>query len=221
MQAYIILIFFSWLPQIVRKFYGGREIDNEDLERALLVGMSSHERRRLQKKRGLSLKTNKADAIPGKEKQLDNPAVSVAEDRLEVGVLNSGNEGEISLTGDNGCHNPDLCTDSVTELEAPACIEKTTDVDETGAPSSNDICAANGDGNGETRTRTNNEATESKNKSKLSLLGHGPHGRQVVDRILEEYGEDGIREFCQRWRQVFVEALRPRFLPVGWDIKHR
>lgn len=56
---------------------------------------------------------------------------------------------------------------------------------------------------------------------KLSLLGHGPHGKQVVDHLLREYGEEGIRQFCQRWRQVFVAATKPRFLPAGWDVNHR
>ncbi|GKB74277.1 hypothetical protein Tco_0935689 [Tanacetum coccineum] len=58
--------------------------------------------------------------------------------------------------------------------------------------------------------------------SKLSLLGHGPHGKQVIDYLPEgETGEDGIHEFCQRWRQVFVEAINPRFLSAGWDVTHR
>lgn len=57
--------------------------------------------------------------------------------------------------------------------------------------------------------------------SKLSLLGHGPHGKQVVEYLLKEYGEDGVRDFCQRWRKVFVDALHPRHLPGGWDVTHR
>lgn len=216
------------------RFYGGREINDEDLERALLVGLSSHERKRLKKKRDLSLKKNKADLVPGKEKQLDGPTVvSIAEDRLKVGASDGGKEGELSMTGNRDyCSNFDSCTDSVTELEAPACIEKDMDMDETEASSNKDVCAVNDDDDvGETGTTRNgmvdihrsvdNGTIEPKHKSKLSLLGHGPHGKQVVDRILEEYGEDGIREFCQRWRQVFVEATQPRFLPAGWDIKHR
>lgn len=72
-----------------------------------------------------------------------------------------------------------------------------------------------------TTTDYDEDSTQAKHNSKLSLLGHGPHGKQVVDHLLKEYGEDGIREFCQRWRQVFVDALKPRFLPAGWDVKHR
>ncbi|GJX86419.1 hypothetical protein Tco_0337193 [Tanacetum coccineum] len=54
--------------------------------------------------------------------------------------------------------------------------------------------------------------------SKLSLRGHGPHGKQVVDYLLKEHREDGIQEFCQRWRQVFVEAINPQFLPASWEV---
>ena len=64
-------------------------------------------------------------------------------------------------------------------------------------------------------------ACSGKLSKRLSLLGHGPHGKQVVEYLLEEYGDDGILQFCQRWRQVFVEAVNPRFLPSGWDIMHR
>lgn len=57
--------------------------------------------------------------------------------------------------------------------------------------------------------------------SKLSLLGHGPHGKQIVEYLLREYGEDGVRDFCQRWRKVFVDAVHPRHLPGGWNVCHR
>lgn len=60
----------------------------------------------------------------------------------------------------------------------------------------------------------------SKRAQKISLLGHGPHGKRVVEKLLQEKGEDGIREFCQQWRVVFVEAVKPCFLPAGWDIHH-
>ncbi|XP_020095503.1 protein RRP6-like 3 isoform X2 [Ananas comosus] len=42
------------LMQIVKAYYGGREVTPEDLEMALFVGMSPHERRRFEKKKGLS-----------------------------------------------------------------------------------------------------------------------------------------------------------------------
>ena len=56
---------------------------------------------------------------------------------------------------------------------------------------------------------------------RISLLGHGPHGKKVVEMILQEEGEYGIARFCQRWRAVFVESLKPTHLPHGWDILHR
>ncbi|KAM7273926.1 hypothetical protein ACFE04_028590 [Oxalis oulophora] len=30
-----------------------------------------------------------------------------------------------------------------------------------------------------------------------------------------EYGEEGIGQFCKRWRQAFVEAIHPRSLPAA------
>ncbi|KAL7594019.1 hypothetical protein Lser_V15G34725 [Lactuca serriola] len=131
------------LKEVVKKYYGGREISEEDLENALLVGMSPHEKRRLHKKKGLSLNRN-----------------------------------SLSCKKDEGKN----------DLE---------DVDPNPNGSVFATCS-----------------------SKLSLLGHGPHGKQVVDFLLKEHGEDGVREFCQRWRQVFVEAIHPRFLPGGWDVTH-
>ncbi|GJS22722.1 hypothetical protein Tco_0451354 [Tanacetum coccineum] len=112
------------LLNVVRTYYGGREISNEDVKNALLVGRSPHEKRRMLKKRGLS--------------------------------LNSSSKNTVSDTTLN------------------------SDVED----------------------------------------GHRLHGKQVVDYLLKEHEEDGIHEFCQRWRQVFVEAINPWFLPAGWDVTH-
>eukprot|EP00250_Pteridium_aquilinum_P000299 c10329_g1_i2 orf=186-1100(-) len=57
-------------------------------------------------------------------------------------------------------------------------------------------------------------------KQRDSLLGHGPHGKKVVEMLLETEGEDGIVQFCQMWRSVFVESVKPTHLPAGWDILH-
>ncbi|CAI5482882.1 unnamed protein product, partial [Closterium sp. Yama58-4] len=46
------------------------------------------------------------------------------------------------------------------------------------------------------------------------------HGTKVVALLLAGGGEAGIREFTQQWREVFVAALQPRFLPPGWDVQH-
>ncbi|KAL8238234.1 hypothetical protein R6Q59_019315 [Mikania micrantha] len=127
------------LKQVVKKYYGGREISEEDLEKALLVGMSPHEKRRLQKKRGISLNNTSSKNIVS----------------------------EMDIKGNN----------------VDPAINK-------------------------------NEAYEPENG------WHGPHGKQVVDYLLKNHGENGIQEFCQRWRQVFVESINPRFLPAGWDVAH-
>ncbi|GFP79574.1 exosome complex exonuclease rrp6 [Phtheirospermum japonicum] len=159
------------LMQIVRTYYGGREISNEDLERALLVGMTPHERRRFEKKRGFSFK------------------------HLPKGIANLDDVKETNIT------NPDESVDSL-RTNMTETDEKQDYVDNLMEPADDrDISV--------------------KHESKLSLLGHGPHGKQVVMHLLKEYGEDGVRDFCQRWRQVFVEALHPRFLPGGWDVMHR
>lgn len=42
-------------------------------------------------------------------------------------------------------------------------------------------------------------------------------GRQVMDRMLEEEGEEYSHDSCQRWRQVLVEAVHLPVLPgVVW-----
>ncbi|KAG2308845.1 hypothetical protein Bca52824_028593 [Brassica carinata] len=155
------------LLQTVKMYYGGRDITEEDLEKALLIGMSPHERRKLERKKGVSLKqengTNDADA-------------NSFEEAPPEGDMN----GESSVAGD--------------------------DSGGDGAPELND-------------TQCNGNILHQQN-SKLSLLGHGPHGKQVVEYLLKEYGEDGVRDFCQRWRKVFVDALHPRHLPGGWDVTH-
>lgn len=37
-------------------YYGGRDVTEEDLEKALLIGMSPHERRKHERKKGVSVK---------------------------------------------------------------------------------------------------------------------------------------------------------------------
>ncbi|XP_061348771.1 protein RRP6-like 3 [Gastrolobium bilobum] len=163
------------LTEIVKRYYGGREISEEDLVRALQVGMSPHERRRFEKKRGFSFKHSigSTAAEPEQENHADKTTDYNESTDSAVHVDNSS----LSRRQPNG----------VSDLSYPPQVE---------------------------------ESTQVKHNSKLSLLGHGPHGKQVVEHLLKEYGEDGIREFCQRWRQVFVEAVNPRFLPAGWDVKH-
>lgn len=143
---------FLFILQVVKKYYGGRDISEEDLEKALLVGMSPHEKRRLQKKRGISLSVDSAF----NKNEVYEPENGSKPDIVDPSEQN-GSDGTVFAT-----------------------------------------CS-----------------------SKLSLLGHGPHGKQVVDYLLKNHGENGIQEFCQRWRQVFVESINPRYLPGGWDVTHR
>ncbi|CAN1220237.1 Protein RRP6-like 3 [Linum perenne] len=157
------------LRQIVMQYYGGREVSEDDLERALLVGMSPHERRRFQKKRGISSKQSPRNS----EEDHDNAT------EKEMGLKNTNHD----------------------EREEASDTREAIDEETNGV---------------------SEDATYlSKNNSKLSLLGHGPHGKQVVEHLMKEEGEEGIRQFCQTWRQVFVEALNPRFLPSGWTVMHR
>ncbi|KAI3809814.1 hypothetical protein L1987_19414 [Smallanthus sonchifolius] len=161
------------LKQVVKKYYGGRDISEEDLEKALLVGMSPHEKRRLQKKRGISLNNTSSKNIASDEDIKGNNL-------------------------DSAFNKNDVC-----EPENGSNL----DVMDPSEP--------NGSGN-----LSSEGAVFATCSSKLSLLGHGPHGKQVVDYLLKNHGEKGIQEFCQRWRQVFVESINPRFLPAGWDVTH-
>lgn len=223
------------LMQIVKAYFGGREIFSEDLEMALLVGMSPHEIRRIEKKKGLNLRRykessfhvlSKTSSVQANEYDSNlNNAVHNSKESLEEGDVN-----EI----DNGQKNTSTSYMGVDPL--PRADEDASFVDgndqrfdsvetlnkETNFILDND----NGRLNPSDKTDGNdqpssfNNVLSSKSAKKLSLLGHGPHGKQVVEHLLNNYGEDGICQFCQRWRQVFVEAVHPRFLPAGWDIMH-
>ncbi|XP_057455830.1 protein RRP6-like 3 isoform X3 [Lotus japonicus] len=201
------------LTEIVKRYYGGREITEEDLEGALQVGMTPQERRRFEKKRGFSFKhsTESTAAVP----QLENHVGCAPGD--EDALNDDAHDGELLMEKDD-LGNPLLASD----LAVDAAISN-GDYNEGGNSLNVD--------NSLSRTLPNGvsdlfdpskyeESTLAKHNSKLSLLGHGPHGNLVVEHLLKEFGEEGIGEFCQRWRQVFVDAVNPRFLPGGWDVKH-
>lgn len=130
--------------------------------------MNPHERRRFQKKKGLSLSSNYKSTTLIKS--------GFSSNMLENGENHLENGHDIDPHSDNHLNNDSSVACKVGALESD---------------------------------------------KRLSLLGHGPHGKLVVEQLLEKYGEEGILEFCQKWRQVFVEALHPKFLPGGWNIKHR
>lgn len=39
------------------------------------------------------------------------------------------------------------------------------------------------------------------------------HGQKVIEKVTN------YQEFAERWRNHFVQTMRPRFLPKGWDVK--
>lgn len=219
------------------RYFGGREITEEDLERALVVGMSPHEIRRLERKKGLAFKHSKGSLPPDAEQKKntstetyvvpDLSAVNSSDAKAER--FSRKEDSEFFMVKDVGT--PSLHRDSGIDETPSAVVENNLTSDRSGVSDANNVSGENADDNSDNGRPPNGKADNyyakndgiayPKHKSKLSLLGHGPHGKQVVDYLLKEYGDDGIRQFCQRWRQVFVKAVHPRFLPAGWDITHR
>lgn len=208
---------FSCSTQVVRNYYGGRDIGPEDLSAALLVGVGPREHRRLMRKknhwqnlRNSEAKENQCNTTNDEMQEvgtcLDTP--NVVDPNAENVNNISANPGEDEMfpggeekNGDGGEGN----------------FQHVTTVGTDGRDITKDVSAAN----------ILNEQSElpANNTHRLmhreSLLGHGPHGRQVVDMLIAKSGDDGIRHFCQIWRAVFVDALQPAYLPPGWDISHR
>ena len=51
-----------------------------------------------------------------------------------------------------------------------------------------------------------------------------PHGEKVVKAILKTCeGNDytPLEDFIRMWRQHFVDALKPKYLPRGWNVEHK
>ncbi|RVW97387.1 Protein RRP6-like 3 [Vitis vinifera] len=215
------------LRQTVMKYYGGREITEEDLEKALLVGMSPHERKRLERKKGMSLKHSKGAGFPNKEQESN--ARSMGTSPIDNALKVDG-EGGLNTTKGEACGKQENGNDLEITMEVLASDSNNLSSDRSETSEMKDMCVMDTD-NCESRSQSegtldlfypkSNGNASPKHNPKLSLLGHGPHGKEVVDHLLKEYGEDGIRQFCQRWRQTFVEAIHPRFLPAGWDVMHR
>ncbi|KAJ8763807.1 hypothetical protein K2173_003589 [Erythroxylum novogranatense] len=221
---------YEELTQIVMQFYGGREVSQEDLETALLVGMSPHERRRFEKKRGLSLKLSSARSRGNKK---ENAVCTVTKGATEnkFGVDDLGHLGKDKAELSSRISDQDDCsftdTGIIDEFSFSVNTCKTMNLDECEVSGVRNVFNENAthceksSENGSVDPHCSREDDTILPNLKVSLLGHGPHGKQVVDYILKEYGEDGIQQFCQRWRQVFVEAIHPRFLPSGWNVMHR
>ncbi|XP_050206429.1 protein RRP6-like 3 isoform X2 [Mercurialis annua] len=224
------------LTQIVSQYYGGREISQEDLERALLVGMSPHERRRFEKKKGLISKHSSTNGLQNNVLVHDLIiSKSPTENKSVIDYLAGSQSTDIEpTTGEN--EDQEFCKITDTDIDVSSTVQdsatacKDMNSDDNEVSDKKEIYAENDGGDCEVGPPneiagfddpTHDEPVLPKNNSKLSLLGHGPHGQQVVEKLLKECGDDGIREFCQRWRQVFVETVHPRHLPTGWDVMHR
>lgn len=241
--AYVNVNKYLFALQIVMRYYGGRQISEEDLGSALLVGMSPHERRRFEKKKGLSFRKSRGRVLSDAEQEKNTVTMSACasvkasevdtlhesctstaeaftrkEDRDIIIVKDAVGLGSNSLNSYLG--SDDKASDTVQNMDS----------DISGVSDTQFVSVVNADGDCESSAQNgsvdfyyarDDAISQPRHRSKMSLLGHGPHGKQVVEHLLKEYGEDGIRQFCQRWRQVFVEAVHPRFLPSGWDITHR
>ncbi|KAL6840624.1 hypothetical protein ACP4OV_029488 [Aristida adscensionis] len=221
------------LMQIVKSYYGGRDVTSEDLEMALLVGMSPHERRRLEKKKGYSFRTQAQNIIQRRSNNTilennghDSDSSHALSEQLTEGETGSTRQKEFDETVRQnqledlnliqGCSSLAVCTNDSTCDDNTITLQADTDQQENGTCTS-----ANGHLNRDPCIHVNSNQTISKNaEKKVSLLGHGHHGKQVVELLLSKGGEEAINQFCQRWRQVFVEGLHPRYLPSGWNIKH-
>lgn len=216
------------LIQIVKTYFGGREVLPEDLETALLVGMSPHERRRLEKKKGLSFRHNKGCDSQGNNSSRIEIA---AEDKLEniEHILEESLENEDIKKINTELSNIPSHVTQVISLDEQTSRESSGQNNGRKSSLRKDACASgknNGNGIPEqqivevSQNCKLDKGCSSGRVNKISLLGHGHHGKEVVERLLKEHGEDGIGQFCQKWREVFVEAINPRFLPPGWDIMH-
>ncbi|XP_066390870.1 protein RRP6-like 3 isoform X2 [Miscanthus floridulus] len=221
------------LMQIVKSYYGGRDVTPEDLEMALLVGMSPHERRRLEKKKGYSfraqaqniIRKSSSNTISEDSGHGSENCHALSERFSEDGTESNGqpefdeteerNQLE-NLTLSQGSSSLPVGMEDTTFDHDTATLETDTNQQARGA-----CTPGNSHLDRELSIRDNSTQVISKNaEKKISLLGHGHHGKQVVELLLSNGGEEAINQFCQRWRQIFVEAVHPRYLPSGWNINH-
>ncbi|XP_073060841.1 protein RRP6-like 3 isoform X1 [Primulina eburnea] len=228
------------LMLIIMMYYGRREISEEDLERALMVGMSPHERRKFGKKKGYAFKhVRKHEYLNDEEENNIGSKPNISSQNASRGeILDSlvSNTGE---TDEKQYYDDILMVEDtgVSRQPSSSCIGGNNTIFSANtsymnsvvknvpgvilaSDSSYDNISGNSSISKEITSAGQVRDSSLKHESKVSLLGHGPHGKQVVEYLLKEYGPDGINQFCQRWRQVFVEALHPRFLPAGWDVMH-
>ena len=49
--------------------------------------------------------------------------------------------------------------------------------------------------------------------------GYLPHGKKVVDYFISN--GDGILQLEKRWRQHFLDTMKPKYLPPFWSVTHQ
>uniref|UniRef100_A0A0D9WZE4 HRDC domain-containing protein n=1 Tax=Leersia perrieri TaxID=77586 RepID=A0A0D9WZE4_9ORYZ len=233
------------LMQIVKSYYGGRDVTPEDLEMALLVGMSPHERRRLTKKKGISyraqaqniIRNSKSNNITNNNGHDSDNGYALhehfskdgAESNSQPDIDENNNQVDVDDTtsqpdsrNNDQVHDPNMSQESTNcslSMDDPISVStmETDPVHQANIGGS----PVNGDLDRDPHNIDNSNQTVPQNgDKKISLLGHGHHGKQIVGLLLSNGGEEAINQFCQRWRQVFVESVHPRHLPSGWNIKH-
>ncbi|XP_074583029.1 protein RRP6-like 3 isoform X2 [Curcuma longa] len=220
---------FEELMQIVRTYFGRQEVSEEDLEAALLVGMSPHERRRFEKKRGLSFKHTEQNVVYKNYASSSSQTNNHNKVNSSAHVREKPTEKDKESISDQGIHsnlstvdtNGNLLLETVGSSSI-RILDREVEI-EQGKASYLKMDIENEDQLDDSSVNLllmPDEITTSETAKKVSLLGHGPHGKQVVEHLLKRNGEEGVRQFCQRWRKVFVDAVHPRFLPLGWDIMH-
>jgi len=50
--------------------------------------------------------------------------------------------------------------------------------------------------------------------------GEARHGKLLVEKAISNGGEAELYNITRRFRETFVEALNPKYLPKEWDIEH-
>ncbi|KAG1368338.1 Protein RRP6-like 3 [Cocos nucifera] len=185
---------YEELIQIVKAYFGGREISPEDLEMALLVGMSPHERRRLEKKKGLSFRHHGQSMIyksstSSNGKTIENNikrnnSIHISQESLKDDVKDI--DGRQTNTSANDMHAGLLLNGDDSPSDNIQCLNKREDLEQ------GNVCIlSNGNGHGDLQKETceavlpstSYQVTSSKGAKKLSLLGHGPHGKPIFDLV--------------------------------------
>jgi len=205
--------------QVLRTYYGGRDITAEDLKAALVVGMGPREHRRLMKKRFLRQQRSSNPSSTN-----EDLSITDANTVVSSGQRSSGQCSSRTIDGDI-VSDPKTCVPGQENNDTPPPPSEVDQAENNSVSYENQNADVSGSDEDTKSSTVAVEPTARRHSrrsiNKESLLGHGPHGKQVVDMIIEKEGDEGIRQFCQLWRTVFVDALQPAFLPPGWDVTHR